>query len=149
MKLDVEYYNKFPITLKSALLEGKVEFPDALQREYEQITVFRGVVYNTQKTKIAKSDFLSNVERNKLNPMIPADDEKIESYSCSCYIKKDMLNMCAKFPRQNRAVARGIIKDEFGPIDIDEDTTHVNLYMYDNVDPSDEFEVIEVWEKNG
>lgn len=57
--------------------------------------------------------------------------------------------MLTKFPSRNKAIARGLIKQEFGPIDVSEKTSHVDLYLYNNIDPSDEFEVVEKWEKNG
>ena len=78
-----------------------------------------------------------------------ADDSKISSYSCSCFLNVDELHMQTKFPSKNKAIAKGIIKKEFGPIDVNEGTSHVDLYLFDNVDPSSGFEVVEVWEKNG
>ena len=55
----------------------------------------------------------------------------------------------AKFPRKNKAIAKGKIKKEFGPIDVNNKTSHIDLYLFEGIDPSDEFEVIEEWEKNG
>lgn len=52
--------------------------------------------------------------------------------------------MYAKFPRKNKAIAKGLIKQEDGPIDIDDSTSHVNLYLFENVDLSDRFEVVEI-----
>lgn len=149
MPLDMGYYNRFPTVLKNALMDGKVEFPSSIQQEYADLTVYRGVSYSNNKTKIDRSDFISNIERKIKNPLVVADDEKISSYSCSCYLKIDEMRIRAKFPRKNKAIARGIIKKEFGPIDINNDTSHIDLYLFDGVDPSDGFEVVEKWEKNG
>ena len=44
---------------------------------------------------------------------------------------------------------QGKIKKEFGPIDVNNKTSHIDLYLFEGIDPSDEFEVIEEWEKNG
>ena len=149
MATEIEYYNRFPGVLRKALANGTVKFPSSLQRSYQELIVYRGVGYSKNKTKIDKSDFLSNVERNMKNPMVPADYDNISSYSCSCYLKIEEMRICAKFPRKNRAIAKGKIKQEFGPIDMNRDTSHIDLYLYDKVDPSDEFEVVEIWQKNG
>lgn len=149
MPLEMEYYNRFPTVLKNALITGTVKFPSSIQQEYTELTVYRGVSYSEKKTVIDKSDFFSNIERNIKNPMVPVDYENISDYSCSCYLKIDELRMRAKFPRKNKAIAKGFIKKEFGPIDINRDTSHVDLYLFDEADPSEGFEVVEKWEKNG
>lgn len=81
--------------------------------------------------------------------MIAADDSNISDYSCSVYTNLDEIHQQAKFPRKNKAVAKGIIKNSFGPINMSKETSHIDLFLFDNVDPSNEFEVIEIWEKNG
>lgn len=148
-QLTLEYYDRFPTVLSNALKCGKIQFPDALQCEYEELSVFRGVKYTKDKTTIDKSDFLSQVERKKICPMIAADDSNISDYSCSVYTNLDEIHQQAKFPRKNKAVAKGIIKNSFGPINMSKETSHIDLFLFDNVDPSNEFEVIEIWEKNG
>ena len=144
----IEYYSRFPGVLRKALLEGKVAFPYSMQVDYDELCVYRGVKYNSQKTAIDKSDFLSYMEQDR-NPMRPVDDTDISSYSCSCFLNMDEIRVCAKFPRKNKAIARGIIKKEYGPININTKTSHVDLYLYKEVDPSREFEVVEKWEENG
>lgn len=149
MLLGLEYYNRFPAVLKNALISGKVSFPSSIQHEYSNMAVYRGVSYSKTKTTIEKNDFLSNMERHLQNPMVPVDDEKIDDYSCSCYLDIEELRMRAKFPRKNKAIAKGVIRNEFGPIVINQKTSHVDLYLFDDIDPSAEFEVVERWEKNG
>lgn len=142
MSIDLEYYNRFPIILREALIMGKVKFPDSLKCEYTDMTVYRGVHYSANKRTIDKSDFISNIERKMKNPMVVADDKNISSYSCSCFLKIDELRVYGKFPRKNQAIAKGTIKKEFGPIVINDDTSHVDLFLFDDIDPSGEFEVI-------
>ena len=107
MEKEIEYYSRFLGVLRNALANGAVKFPSSLQKNYQDLTVFRGVGYSKNKTKIDKSDFLSNVERNMKNPMVLADYDNISSYSCSCYLKIEKMRICAKFPRKNRAIAKG------------------------------------------
>lgn len=149
MENELEYYNKFPDILRDALINKKVKFPESLQCKYNNKNVYRAVKYNSKKTIIDKTDFLSQMERKQENPLVPADETDISSYSCSCFLNLDELHMYTKFPYKNKAIAKGIIKEEFGPIDINQDTSHVDLYLFDMIDPSDYFEVIEKWEKNG
>ena len=149
MEFDIKYYNRFPTVLKNALINEVIKFPDSLQQEYADLVVYRGVSYSNSKTVIDKSDFLSNIERNMQNPMVPVDRENVLYYSCSCYLNIDAMRIYAKFPRKNKAIAMGTIKKEFGPINIDDDTSHVHLYLFDKIDPSKNFEVVEKWEKNG
>ena len=149
MSVDEEYFNKFAITLKNALISGKVRFPDSLQQEYNDVSVYRGVKYTSQKKMIDKTDFLSYIEVHKNNPLFMVDDSNISSYSCSCFLDIEELHMQTKFPSKNKAIAKGIIRQEYGPIDINEKTSHVDWYLFDNIDPSDRFEVVEKWEKNG
>lgn len=149
MLFDVDYYSRFPAILQDALINKKIEFPDSLQCEYKDLVVYRGVSYSKDKAIIDKSDFLSNMERNQINPMVPVESDQISSYSCSCYLNMDDMRIYAKFPRKNKAIAKGTIQKEFGPIDINTDTSHVDLYLFDKIDPSEKFEVVEKWEKNG
>ena len=81
MEKEIEYYSRFLGVLRNALANGAVKFPSSLQKNYQELTVFRGVGYSKNKTKIDKSDFLSNVERNMKNPMVLADYDNISSYS--------------------------------------------------------------------
>lgn len=145
----LEYYNRFPTVLKDALISGKVRFPDSLQSEYKEMAVFRGVKYTENKTGIDRSDFLSHVERRNNNPMFLADDTKISSYGCSFFMNMDVMHQLTKFPSKNKAIAKGIIRSDFGPIDVNEETSHTDLFLFNNADPSSEFEVVEKWEKNG
>lgn len=148
-QLTLEYYNKFPTVLRDALKCGKVQFPNSLQCRYEELSVFRGVKYTKNKTEIEKSDFFSQIERKKINPMVMADDSNIADYSCSVYINLEELHQRTKFPNKSMAIAKGTIKNVFGPINMNKKTSHIDLFLFNNVNPSNEFEVIEIWGKNG
>lgn len=148
ISINLEYYNKFPIILKNALISGTVKFSKSLKKEYNDLPAYRAVKYNNTKKEIDKSDFLSYMELPK-NPLIIIDENNISSYSCSLFLNLDELHKITKFPTKNKAIAKGMVKKEFGPIDINNNTSHIDLFLYEDVDPSNEFEVIEVCKKNG
>jgi len=143
--MNKDYYLRFPSVLRNALKEGKVGFPKDLETEYGSEEVYRGVKYTENKKKITQEDFKSQMEKG-----LPGFSETdIKSYSCSCFRDLEELHMAVHFPKKGRAVAKGIMRSEHGPRVREKGTTHIHWYLYDEIDPSDEFEVIEVWEKNG
>lgn len=147
MEIDKTYYNRFPTVLRDALLNGRVAFPKSLQIQYEDTQVYRGVKYNQKKTDIDKTDFYSHAERN--NPSIPYDPDQITSYGCSCFMDLEEMHMITKFPTKNKAIAKGMIRQQYGPCDISKENSHVNIFLYVDADISKEFEVIEKCKKNG
>lgn len=142
-EIDLKYYKKFPPALQNALINKGLKFPDGLEREYEDITVYRGVKYTKNKKDIEKSDFLSNVERKLLNPSVVADENDIEYYSCSVYENIDFMKNNAKYPRKNMAISKGTIKSCFGPIVRNNNTTHIHLFLFKDIDLSSDFKVVE------
>lgn len=137
--------HEFPATLKEALASGRVELPGNLLYEYEDISVYRGVKYTKNKTEIDETDFYSHVERSL--PGVDIDD--INNYSCSIFEDLEELRMWTKFPNRRKAIAKGIIRQQYGPRDEADKKTHINLFLYDNTDIYKEFEVYEIWEENG
>lgn len=145
MGIGDEYYNRFPTMLRNALMSGRVRFSEHILYRYEDMLVYRGVKYGKNKVKIDKTDFYSHAEREL--PGYNLDD--INTYGCSCFEDLEELHMITKFPTKNKAIAKGWIKDQYGPCERSLENTHVNLFIYDNVDISGEFEVCEKWEENG
>lgn len=107
---------------------------------YNQIMYFRKIAC---PKKYRFSHYSTYYKQNKKKPT------NVSSYSCSCYLNIDAMHIYAKFPRENKAIARGTIQKEIGPIDINENTSHVDLYLFAGIDPSGKFEVVEKWENNG
>lgn len=137
------FIDKFPPALQNALIKKGLRFPDNLEKEYNDVIVYRGVRYNNNKKNIELSDFQSNVERHLLNPSVYVDDNDIEYYGCSVYENMDLMKKYAKFPRKNWAVSKGIIKSSFGPIVRNGETSHINLFLFKDVDPSSNFKVVD------
>lgn len=136
--MDDAYYLQFPSVLRKALQEGKVNLPDGLLREYEPLHVFRGIRYKKDtKEFVDKSDFLSQAERDLPN----TDFDDIGSYSCSCFEDVDELIAAFSLPRKNKGIAEGMMTCELGARLDDEGWTHRHWFLYDGVDPSDDFKV--------
>lgn len=136
-----EYYKKFPDKFKKVLLEKKVIFPDSLEKDYEPFAAYRGIrLIPHIKDRVEKEDFRSQIERASDFPGI--DYEDIENYSCSCFIDIDELLLAFRLPRKNKGIARGNIRKEYGPICREEESSHINWFLFNDADPSSEFEVI-------
>lgn len=136
--MEDEYYLKFPSVLRKALQSKTVTLPEKLKYEYEPLRVFRGIRYKEGKKEIIdKSDFLSQAERNLPN----TDFTDIGSYSCSCFEDVEELILSYSLPRKNKAIAKGIMTCTLGARLDDPDRTHRHWFLYDEADPSDDFEV--------
>lgn len=134
----MEYYGHFPSVLRNALEKGLVVFPDNLEKKFEPIEVYRGIRYKIgEKEKSMKEDFLSQMERN-----LPGyDPTEIESYSCSCFEDKQELINAMHMPRKNKKIACGHICADYGPCVKEKESSHIHWYLFEGVDPSDDFEV--------
>lgn len=141
--MSAEYYKKFPKILQNSLIKKQVQFPEDLITEYDDMEVYRGIKYNNNKKDITLEDFSSHIERAMKNPSIAVDKNKIEYYACSCFQNFDYLKKYGNFPRKNYAIAKGILKMEYGPITQNKNTSHINLFLFKNVDPSKNFKVVE------
>lgn len=133
-----EYYDRFPTVLRKALNERKVKFPETLEKNYDSVVAFRGIRFiNDRKEAVDKSDFLSQAERR----LPGVDYEDIGEYSCSCFENIDELLIAFSLPRKNKGIAKGKIRCENGPIIREKEGTHIHWFLYDEIDPSEEFEV--------
>lgn len=140
-----DYYERFPNVLKEALRQEKVSFPETLEKEYAPRVAFRGIRFiKDKKENIEKNDFLSQVERR----LPGVDYEDIMEYSCSCFESIDELLIAFSLPRKNKGIAKGKIKCENGPIIMEKQGTHIHWFLYDGIDPSEDFEVCK-YEKMG
>ena len=136
-----EYYRQFPRVLRDALMNGTVSFPEDLRKNYECREVFRMVKYTSEKRQIDQSDFWSQVE-NKVPGLTSENYSDIRYYSCSLFGDYKEAELALHLPRRNKRLARGTIIDSYGPCLFEVDTSHVHLFLYDGINPSDRFEVI-------
>ena len=135
-----DFFDRFPFVMRHALKEEKICFPSDAEKEFDDIMVYRGIrLVEGKKEHIDKSDFLSQVERK-----LPGIDENdIYEYSCSCFENIEELKLSYKIPRKNKAIAKGRLKSVKGCIIRDCKNTHINWFLYEGADPSEDFEV---WE---
>ncbi len=84
-------------------------------------------------------DFYSQAERNL--PGIDFDD--IGNYSCSFFEKIEDIWEVLHYPRKNKKIAKGVIYDKDGPIIKEIGWSHIHCFLYEGVELSDRFEVIE------
>ena len=128
-------------------MDSLITLPETLVTEYERFLVYRGVKINTKKTAIDKTDFESQIER-KLRRMPTVPLSEIEGardwgkYSCSCFTEPDELNLALRLPAKGKRVAAGLVDEETGAYILNDGSTHVHWFIYDNKDPSQEFELV-------
>lgn len=133
-----DYYSRFPVVLRTALKEKQVVFPSVLLKSYSPELVYRGIRFVKDKKEcVEKEDFLSQAER----ALPGVDYGDIGSYSCSCFRTVEGLVKAYQLPRKNKAIARGMIRDENGPIIKEMESPHIHWFLFSGIDPSNDFEV--------
>lgn len=133
------YFMRFPSVLKKALQSERIIFPECIMIKYEPLIAYRGIrIIPDSKITVTKEDFKSQVERNL--PGTNFDD--IGNYSCSCFMDMAELKAAFKLPRKNKGIAVGLIRDNYGPYILEDDSSHIHWFLYDGVDPSSDFKVI-------
>lgn len=143
-------YNKFPSVLKNALKNEGLEFPEETQYEYKPIITFRGI-QRAQEIKdseidsfvICWDDFKSYAELGK-KPR-GCNTNNASYYSCSLFLSEEPLKAALKLPKPNKIICKGKIIDDYGPVYINYDTGHVDLWLYKNATPEKNFHVIKRW----
>lgn len=138
-----EYYLRFPSVLKKAIKDYGIDFPKETQWEYSPQTAFRGFTREDgENTELRDEDFLSYAELGKKARGQKHSERDIEWYSCSCYARKAQLEVNLKLPRSKWRISRGIIRNNKGCICINKSTGHIHWWIYENANPSEDFEVI-------
>ena len=139
----LEIYNKFPAVLRSKLIEKEIELPSETQYIYEKFYAFRAIARKTDdNTPVNIRDMLSLYELGK-NPRGRILDEKDpSSYAVSLFKNYADISMCFKFPNPKKKLAHICVYAEGGPQCGRAEDSHVDWWLYENVDFSD-FEIKE------
>lgn len=127
------FINKFPSPLKEKLLSNEIEFPPETLYEYSKFPAFRGIVRNIDDTKpLCRDDMRSYAESGKKPRGV--NENSASYYSVSLFLNKTMLEQALKFPRPHKKIAEVIVFQEGGPQSINTSTSHVDWWLYENVD---------------
>lgn len=141
------FYNKFHQVLRENLLNGNVCFPDNINVSYKDITAYRVIHRNPDEAYVSinKDDFMSQMQLNKIKQIRPPVDPKnIDSYSCSLFTNFDKLKIAMRLPRPSCHLIKGLIKEKNGVCDSEDKKSHINWWLYESADPSEDFELFEV-----
>jgi hypothetical protein len=139
--MDKEYYMRFPSVLRKALENREISFDEETKFSYAPFVVFRGITRNKgDDLEIKRKDFLSYAELGKKPRGKKTAD--IGWYSCSCFLEKDELAEALKLPRYNKKIIKGTLEESYGPQKTNDETKHVDWWLYDKISFEKKFEVI-------
>lgn len=140
-------FDKFPNVLRDALNSGKVSFPQDIQWEYEDMVAYRAVDIGDDKQNIIQSDFESRVEKDIREGRFKSLPNKITMYGCSCFFTEKKLlekikDLQTQIDKGKRKIAKGTLKFRNGPILANNDTKHIDWFLFRNVDVVGDFNFV-------
>lgn len=143
----IELYYSFPAVFRNKLLNKEISFPDGTLFQYDKFCAYRGIIRDEQDhTPLNKDDMKSYyelyLEKGKCPRGRSIDLSDPSSYSVSLFRDFEDLKNIFKFPRPRKKVAVGCIFAEGGPQKMSTSTSHVDWWLFENVDFSN-FEVLE------
>lgn len=140
---DIELYNCFPAVLKSKLQNGEVKFPDGTLFQYDKFYAYRGIIREAQDcTPVNKDDMKSYFDMGITPRGVASDPSNPSLYSVSLFRNFEDLKNIFKFPRPRKKVALGCVYAEGGPQKSSDSSSHVDWWLFENVDFSS-FEILE------
>ena len=148
--MDIErqiFYNKFHQVLRENLINGNVCFPDNIKVNYNEFTAYRVISRKPEEADICinKDDFMSQMQLNKIKQVRPpVDPNDIGYYSCSLFTDVEQLKIIMRLPRPKKHLIKGLVKDKNGVCDSEDKKSHINWWLYESADPSEDFELFEV-----
>lgn len=129
-----EYYKHFPDYLKSKLLDGTVKLPTHTLFKYSQILAYRCISRQiNDNTPFNIYDMRSYYEEGKRPRGRIIDDNDPFLYSVSLFKNLNELKNILKFPRPQKKIAKGYIYQEGGPQYSDSYNSHINWWLFKNV----------------
>lgn len=138
MKLDEEQCMKFPVVMRDKLKNGEIELPDSTQFQYDKIYAYRAVTREKNDTSIVtRDDFRSYYELGKKARGIQNPEKDPHYYGVSSFLDRRIAEQKMKFPRPNKKLAVGYIREEGGPQETNIGSQHVCWWLYEHADVSD------------
>ena len=128
-------------------MDGKISIPKNIDYIYGAIEAYRAIDVNDNKRSIIQSDFESRAEKAIRENKFKSLPKGLTSYGCSCFFTerkllekvKDLKNQIDKGERR---IARGILKFRNGPILTNNDTGHIDWFLFKNADVVGDFEFV-------
>lgn len=131
--MEDENYFKFPSIIREKAKRGEFSFPEGTLFVYEPFQAYRGVVRDDDDFKeVSRDDFLSYAELGKHVRGMNEDDPSY--FSASLSLNKASVENALRFPRKGWKIAVGKVYKEVGPVKINCETEHVDLWLYDGVE---------------
>lgn len=133
----LEIYNKFPVVLRHKLINSEVVFPDKTMFSYEQFKAFRGILREPEDhTPLNVNDMKSYFEEGKKPRGSKYNENDPSIYSVSLFRRLEDFANVFKFPKPGKKVAHGYVFMEGGPQLCSETSSHVDWWLFENVDLS-------------
>lgn len=143
---------KFPKLFRQALEENRIKLPNNVKDTYENIQAYRALaIIKGQPPLITEEAFASQMELKALYPgkryLQDCDENDVENYSCSLYTTVDALANAMHLPRPTKVIMCGLVKCQNGIMNYNENTKHINWWLYENHTAVEDFEVIDYEKK--
>lgn len=133
--MNEEYYLKFPSVFKEKLRSGEIQFPPDTKVQYESRIAYRGIEREeADNTPVNRSDLRSYAELGKKRAPRGGryDANSPNYYGCSLFLNRAMVENRMKLPRAGWKLANICVKEEGGPIQLNEDTQHLCWWLYES-----------------
>ncbi len=132
----LELYNKFPAVLRDKLNAKEFDFPEGTQFIYESFQAYRLISREEDDdTPLNRNDMRSYHDLGRV-PRGGTKSHPACIYSVSLFREYDDIVNALKLPRPRKKFAQGFVFAEGGPQCCSETTSHVDWWLYEDVDLS-------------
>ena len=129
------YYENFPAALRKRLKSGALKFPQNVEFEYEPKEAYRCVTRKNGEENVPfnLNDVKSYHELGKKPKGVECDE--LTSFAVSFFDNIKMLERCFDFSNPKKAIAKGYVFCEGGPILVNK-ASHISWWLFEDVDLS-------------
>ena len=141
LQISDEICMKFPVVLREKLRKKEIELPDSVLFDYKPILVYRAIEREKDDYRpIGIDDFKSYFELKK-TPKVAKGLKKDWSrepsyYGVSSFLDRKIVEQKMRFPNPRKKMAVGHVYKEGGPQDTNEQTQHVDWWLFEGADVS-------------
>ena len=131
----LQIYSKFPVAFRNKLINQEIVFPDNTEFSYNKFLAFRGICREVDDvTPLNRGDMRSYFEEGKVPRGAGGNVSNPSLYSVSLFREFIDFKNAMKFPRPRKKVAQGYVCCEGGPQLSSETSSHVDWWLYEDVD---------------